>query len=182
MAWIKGAAGHERFGLREADRHSLVLLMGGLVYMIYGLIIVLTWLDDGPRASSITTITKFAPLDFWGTIWVVSGFLIIVSSRWPAMSEKWGDAALTGLAAGWGSVYFSGLFTGENNIAEAGGGLIWGLVAFLWWAVAGLTIPLPPKEVLIFVDRTPAEESTDTTSFEGEGVGATKTEDAGGKF
>jgi len=127
--------------LRPWRRHSLVLTISGFVYIIYG-VNVSTWSLYGPRAQGVQVALDFINnMEFWGFMWIAIGTIAVISSRWPNMSEKWGYSALIGWAAGWSATYFAGLFVSGNSVAEAGGGLVWALVAYLWWSVAGLVNP-----------------------------------------
>ena len=130
-----------RYGLRPFQRHSMVLTVGGLIYILYGLVIMRTWKPDGPRADAIRAGVDIFPLEVWGWMWVIVGVLSVLSARWPAYLDKWGYAVLTGFSAGWAAVYLAGLFFENNTLAESGGAIVWMLVSFLWWAIAGLMNP-----------------------------------------
>ena len=115
---------------------------------VYGFVIH-TWSPDGPRAASITVALKLAPLDFWASLWSATGFFAMLSSKWPAVAEKWGYTLLTAASSGWAAVYLSGLIVPGNSLGETSGAIIWGLIAFLWWAVAGL---MNPEKVIVVVE------------------------------
>lgn len=148
---------HPKYGLRPYQRHSLVLLIGGLVYILYGLVITFTWLPDGPRTENISMGLRLASLDTLGVLWIIGGVLVVISGRWPAVNDKWGYTVLTGGSAAWGSVYFAGMFFGDNTLSEAGGGIVWYLVAFLWWSIAGLMNPA--SVMIVEVEVPPSERS-----------------------
>lgn len=141
------------YKLRPFTRHSLVLLVSGFMMFVYGFLIH-TWAPDGPRAASIGIALQIAPLSFWGALWGATGFFAMLSSMWPAAYEKWGYALLTAGSSGWSAVYLTGLFVPGNDLGELTGAVIWGLIGFLWWAVAGLINP--DKVVVVF-----EPESTD---------------------
>lgn len=127
-------------GLRPWRRHSLVLLVTGLVYVFIGFAYVYT----DPRRSrdvALQIALDWWSLDVWGWIFVFSGLLAILSSRWPPFSETWGYFVLTGLSAGWSGFYVTGVIFGDSPVGNLTGGLTWGLVAFLWWAISGLVNP-----------------------------------------
>lgn len=139
------------YKFRPFTRHSLVLLVGGFMLFVYGFV-VHTWTPDGPRAASIAVALKLAPLDFWAVLWSCVGFFAMASSVWPAASEKWGYALLTAASSGWSAVYLTGLFISGNNVGEASGAIIWAVIAFLWWAVAGL---MNPEKVVVVFEPEP---------------------------
>lgn len=150
MAFIR----HPKYGLRPYKRHSLVLTVGGLVYLFYGLVILFTWTHEGPRASAISAGLRVAPLTFWGALFVLAGIAAVASSRWPAFNEKWGYIALTGQSATWAAVYLAGLLFDDNTLAETGGALVWGLQTFMWWGIAGL---MNPDDVIIVEVEVPED-------------------------
>lgn len=145
---------HPKYGFRPYKRHSLVLTVAGLAYVIYGLLILFTWEHEGPRASAISAGLSTAPLAFWGALFVLAGIVALVSSRWPAVSEKWGYVVLTGQSANWAAVYLAGLLFDNNTLAQTGGALLWGLLAFLCWALTGL---MNPDDVVILEVEVPED-------------------------
>jgi hypothetical protein len=80
-------------------------------------------------------------LEWWGTIWIVTGGLAVISTRWPPQSKTWGYTALSGLAAAWASGYLFGVVFLDVPTAALQGAIVWYLVAFMWWAISGLTNP-----------------------------------------
>lgn len=128
--------------LRPWQRHSLVLLIGGLVYTTYGFYYLVT--DDQARRGSALALAEAVALGhmaFWYTVWLIVGGLALVSTRWPPQSKTWGYTALSGLAACWGSVYLLSIVLLGAPTAGIGGALVWYLVAVLWWAISGLINP-----------------------------------------
>lgn len=127
-------------GVRPWTRHSLVLLIAGLVYVFIGVVYLMTP-DGGSTSQALALAREWFDLDQWAYLWMVVGVLALISSRWPPVAETWGYMALTALSAGWGSFYFLGVMFGDSTIGTAGVGLVWWLVAFLWWAISGLISP-----------------------------------------
>lgn len=130
------------WGLRPWKRHSFVLLVAGAVYVGLGLTYFITE-PSSTRAASLEVAVSIAPLSAWGIAWIGAGILALISSRWPPASETWGYSALSGLAAWWASCYAVGVVVGEAPAQSASGAFVWALVAFLWWAIAGLWNPDP---------------------------------------
>lgn len=128
---------HPVWSLRPWQRHSLVLAVAGVVYICVGLAYILTPATD-TRTESLTLVLNAAPLDVWGVVWMLVGFLSLLSTRWPQSSKTWGYSALTALAAAWGSAYLLGALLLDTPASAITGGFVWLLVAFLWWAIAGL--------------------------------------------
>jgi hypothetical protein len=131
---------NEWFHLRPWKRHSLVLLVTGLVYVFIGI----AYITTGPRQSRTVALQialDWWSLDVWGGVFILSGLLAILSSRWPPFSETWGYFVLTGLSAGWSGFYATGVIFGDSPTSNLNGALSWGLIAFLWWAISGLTNP-----------------------------------------
>lgn len=131
---------HPFRGVRPFERHSLVLIVAGLVYIAIGWGYIHEPRTAG-QALALQLALKWWPMFFWGVIFVLAGVLAIVSSRWPPVSETWGYIVLTGLSAGWGAFYLMGIWFGNSPEANYSGFLIWGLLGFMWWAISGLRNP-----------------------------------------
>lgn len=127
---------------RPWQRHSLVLTVGGLVYILLGF----SFFSLDPqyterRERALTIALRMAPLKVWALCFVAAGTLAFVSSRWPAFSSSWGYAVLTGLSAAWASMYMLGYILADAPSSNITYGLVWGLMAFHWWAISGLVNP-----------------------------------------
>lgn len=127
-------------GIRPWTRHSLVLLVAGLVYVVIGIVYMRTRVGS-PTWEALVTAREWLSLDVWACTWIVVGTLSMISSRWPPVAEKWGYMALTSLAGGWGAFYILGVIFGPNTLGSITVGLVWWLVGFLWWAISGLVSP-----------------------------------------
>lgn len=141
---------------RPWERHSLVLLVGGLVYIGVGLIFMTTTELTPSREATLALALSHAPLPTWGFIFVAGGVLVCSSSRWPSFHNTWGYMILTGVASGWSGMYLIGyifVFTHHGTLAYA---MIWGLLAFLWWAISGL---VNPEQIVEVVDVDPHRHS-----------------------
>lgn len=129
----------ELFGLRDWQRHSLVLAVAGTVYVLIGASYILAP-AEGSRASALRVAQAWLPFWAWGCVWIVVGLLAILSSRWPPASETWGYTTMTALATAWAAFYAAGIVLGAPT-QGASGVLVWSLVAFMWWAISGLVNP-----------------------------------------
>lgn len=131
----------QRFwGLRPWKRHSLILTVAGVLYAFIGVLYVRSP-PTANREISLKILLQVAPIQVWGAVFVLSGLLAIVSSRWPMFSEKWGYAVLTGMSSGWAATYLLGVAffnSPSNNLSQV---MLWGLLAFMWWAISGLLNP-----------------------------------------
>ena len=127
-------------GFRPWSRHSLVLLVAGIVYVCVGGIYWFTP-DGSPTWRALAMAREWFPLQAWAVLWAFVGGLAILSARWPPRVETWGYMALTALSAGWGVFYILGVIFGENSFGSLAVGMMWALVAFLWWAISGLLSP-----------------------------------------
>lgn len=132
---------HEWRKLRPWRQHSQVLIVSGLVYVTVGISYVVTEPTDA-RHAALKLATVIMPLSAWGWLWIVAGGLVFVSARWPPVSETWGYSVLTTLSFSWAFVYAAGVaFLGSPHSAISGA-LLWGLAAYLWYKIAGLTNPV----------------------------------------
>jgi len=128
------------WGLRSWKRHSLILMIAGIIYVFIGVSFILSEYST-TRAVALAVVLSIAPLEFWGGVFIFAGGLSIISSRWPPFTEIWGYMVLTGLSVGWGSAYLMGIIFGNSPWTNASGFLTWGLIGFLWWAISGLLNP-----------------------------------------
>lgn len=137
-------------GVRPWNRHSLVLLVAGLVYLGIGF----AYMIAGPSASREVTMAfqlSWMPLQAWGAVFALVGLASIISSRWPPASETWGYTAMTAISGGWAAFYLLGIPFFGAPIQNLTSVLVWSLVAFLWWAVSGLVSPINQRHPLIVV-------------------------------
>lgn len=125
---------------RPWDRHSAILMGGGVAYIAVGLDYIF---DD--QSESRTEAMFFAlniiPFTGWGVGFVLVGLLAFISARWPNWEKLWGYVALTGWSTAWSSFWFAGAVLTDAKLAYLSAGALWGLLAFLWWGVSGLISP-----------------------------------------
>lgn len=129
------------YGVRPWTKHSLVLLVSGLVYSGVGLSYILAPADSRSRAA-LSVAKSWMPIQGWGIVFLIIGLATVVSARWPPTADKWGYMILTGLSSGWSAFYFVGVIFVDTPASSLSGGCIWGLLAFMWWAISGLTNPV----------------------------------------
>lgn len=130
----------EKFwGLRPWKRHSTILMAAGVIYALIGWVYAFGP-PSPPRDHALLILTQLAPVQVWGILFLASGVATMISSRWPPMSEAWGYMVLAGLSAAWCATYLLGLVF-YNSPANLSGGILWGLLAFMWWAISGLLNP-----------------------------------------
>lgn len=137
---------HPWRGIRPWKRHSLVLAVAGLVYILIGVSYITTE-PTKARTRALTFALDWWSIDAWGYVFIAAGALSIVSSRWPPISETWGYTVLTGLSAAWAAFYLVGILFGDSPVSNISGVLSWGIIAFMWWAISGL---LNPGSTVIF--------------------------------
>ena len=129
------------WGIRhEWKRHDVILCVGGLLYILVGVYYISTRGAQG-RFNSLEILLRVAPMPFWGGVFVFAGLLSIVSSRWPPFAETWGYVVLTSLSAGWATAYLTGYAFASAPSTNLISTSVWGLFAFVWWAVSGLLNP-----------------------------------------
>lgn len=124
-------------GLRPWKRHSLVLMVAGLVFILVGVSYIL--IPATPeREKALAVAIMWAPFPFWGGCFIFAGLMSIISSRWPPVSKTWGYMVLTGLSGGWSATFLASIIVAHAPWANISGFIAWGLLAFLWWAISGL--------------------------------------------
>lgn len=127
-------------GVRPWKRHSLVLIVAGLVYIGIGISYILAEPTEA-RAQALHLAFFWLSADGWGVVFIFAGILAAISSRWPPISETWGYTVLTGLSAAWAGFYLMGIVIDESPLVNLSAVLSWGLIAFMWWAISGLVNP-----------------------------------------
>ncbi len=128
------------WGLRPWKRHSLILMVAGILYMLVGV----TYITDGPtrgREISLALLVQYAPIQFWGLVFLCCGALSVVSARWPPFTETWGYMVLTGLSTLWSLTYLAGMLFFKSPATYITQSFLWGMLAFMWWAISGLLNP-----------------------------------------
>lgn len=142
-------------GVRPWVRHSLVLMVAGLAYFCRGFL-YLTTEATHEQNTSLTVALDKAPMWFWGSAFMATGLMAIISSRWPPVAEKWGYMVLTGLSSGWSATYLTGVIFEHTPVTNLGGAVIWALLAFMWWAVSGL---VNPGQAVVIIEHEVKEGS-----------------------
>jgi hypothetical protein len=138
------------WGVRPFKRHSLVLLVGGIAYVLVGLTYILAKPTPSRKLALVLALRWF-PVEFWGGLFIFAGLLAILSARWPPVADTWGYTVLTALSAGWSATYAAGVIFEKSPTINLTAVLNWGLLAFLWWAVSGFVNP--DKTVVVVVDK-----------------------------
>lgn len=127
-------------GLRPWTRHSTVLLVAGAFYFILGLLYILG--RNAVEAKSAAYLfSKWFDLNWLGSVWMFVGTLTIISTVWPPISKTWGYSIMTGLSAAWASFYAVDIVFMDGPVWQINGALMWGFIAFMWWAISGLVDP-----------------------------------------
>lgn len=143
---------HRWHSLRPWSRHSLVLMISGMAYVLTGLSYILSEATSS-RTEALQIALIWAPFEVWGLVFILTGLAAILSSRWPPASETWGYTMMTGLSVAWGLFYLTGVFFG-SPLVNLSGFLVWSLLGFVWWAVSGLRNPAP---TIVYVPVTEEE-------------------------
>lgn len=138
------------FEVRPWSRHSLVLLVAGWSCIAVGLGYHYV-IPGGPRWLALVVARKLMPMDGWVIVWIAVGLLVILSARWPPMYEKWGYSVLTGLCTGWGAFHLLGMPFVEDWQSSFISVVVWSLLGFLWWAIAGLNNPPNKIEIVAVI-------------------------------
>lgn len=124
--------------LRPWTRHSLVLAVAGLVYAGIGFAYSTTASPERERLLHVAI--TWMPMTVWGFVFIAVGCMALLSSRWPIFSLTWGYTAMTGLSALWAGLFLGGVVEGGSHQGFTGA-LVFGLLAFMWWAISGLVNP-----------------------------------------
>lgn len=134
-------------GVRPFKRHSLVLVVAGLVYIGIGVAYIGTT-PTGDRLDALYYAVYVMDFEAWGLVWIAVGLMSIISARWPPVSETWGYTVLTGMSSAWAAFYLAGIWFHDAPITSYTAVATWVLIAFLWWAISGLVNPDALERVL----------------------------------
>lgn len=132
-------------GLRSWKRHSTILVVVGFLYVLIGLGYAFSPPTEG-RTNSLKVLLQVAPIQFWGSLFMLAGLLAMLSAKWPPFAESWGYMVLTGTSSGWAATYLLGWGFFGSPTGNLGQALLWGILAFVWWAISGL--PNPERSVV----------------------------------
>lgn len=126
------------------NRHGLILTVVGVAYILIGITYAIAPPSEA-RREALHLAFSIMPFSWWGVGFIVVGIISTMSSRWPSLPRTLGYSTLTGWSAAWaGFNIVGGLSQHDTHLSYAAGGLAWGLMGFLWWAISGLICP--PKE------------------------------------
>lgn len=131
---------HPWKGVRPWQRHSLVLMVAGFVFVGIGISYIYT-VPTPSRNEALQVALSWWSFQAWGWHFITAGVLAIISSRWPPISKTWGYMVMSSLSAAWAGFYFTGVVFEGAPVSNLSGTLSWGLIAFLWWAISGLINP-----------------------------------------
>lgn len=127
-------------GLRKMERHGLILVVAGFIYVLIGVSYVISK-GNPSRDLSLKVLLTIAPMQFWGGAFIFAGFLAMISSRWPPFADTWGYIVLTSLSVSWAGAYLTGIIFAHAPWSNINGTLAWSLIGFMWWAISGLVNP-----------------------------------------
>jgi hypothetical protein len=125
--------------LRPWQRHSTVLFVAGVVYVLIGAAYALTKPTAAALAAQI--LVHDVPRPAIGAMFVVAGLCALASTRWPPAMKTWGYTVLATVSCAWASVFLMGVVLLEAPLSGITGALVWYLMAFLWWGISGLVNP-----------------------------------------
>lgn len=137
-----------RWGIRGWTRHSLILIFAGIMYIGIG-VAFLNTPKIYAKDPSLKIALQWLTFDQWGWVYISCGLASMLSSLWPIGSEKWGYTVLSALSSAWSAFYLLAVIFVKGVpklvLIQA---LLWGILAFIWWAVSGLISPQGLKTVV----------------------------------
>lgn len=122
------------------SRHSLILVIAGVAYISTGIAYIFSE-QTASREAALVYAIRMMPFEYWGGVFMLVGFVALLASRWPSWPKTFGYTVLTGWSAAWSAFYIVGAMASTAHISYFSTGLIWALVAFMWWAISGLISP-----------------------------------------
>lgn len=128
------------WGLRPWKRHSTALMVVGTLYIFVGYQYMVAP-PSMARERALLVVLQFAPLQFWGCLFVFAGVLAIISTKWPPMAETWGYVVVTSISVGWAATYLTGIWFFQSPITNYSQVFLWGTLGFMWMVFAGFPNP-----------------------------------------
>lgn len=128
------------WGLRPWKRHSTALMVVGIIYVFIGYQYMVTPSTPG-RERALLTVLQFAPIQFWGSVFIFAGILAIISTKWPPMAETWGYVVVASLSVGWSATYLTGIWFFDSPAQNYSQVFLWGVLGFMWMVFAGFPNP-----------------------------------------
>lgn len=132
-------ASHGKTVRERWNQHSLILVVGGFFFITMGYNYIYTELSVS-RKVGLYYALGVMDIDKWGFVFIGIGLVVIMLSIWPVNRLPWGYMLMTGHCTAWGLFYLVGII-GPADLSTAGNSLAWLILAFLWWAIAGLISP-----------------------------------------
>lgn len=121
----------------QVTRHSLVLVVTGLSFIAMG-VSFRYYVSGTPRWEALVVARNVMSIDAWSWVFITAGSLVVVIAHWPDRARIWGYSILTGLSLAWSAFYFMGTFFADSPGSNLSTAFVWGLQAFVWWAISGL--------------------------------------------
>lgn len=138
---------HPWRAVRPWKRHGFALLAGGTLYIVLGIAYITVPLTP-ESTQGLHIALEWFDINVWGVVFIITGCLAIVSSRWPPISETWGYTVLTALSAGWSATFLIGIWFFDAPNVNWRGVITYGILGFLWWVISGLQNPEDYKGLL----------------------------------
>jgi len=127
------------------DRHGLILTTVGVSYILISIVLLLS--DQSTSGlSNVKDILAVAPYPYWCGALIVVGCASILSAILNSIPRTLGYVVLTGWSTFWAGVHIIGGLSYPMDLSYVSLGMIWALMAFLWWAISGLLSPPKEKE------------------------------------
>lgn len=128
-------------------RHSLVLIVAGLIYVGIGYAFIASPGYVG-KDPSLKSALRLLTLDQWGLVYICTGLFAMGAAFSPIGKKTWGYMILTAISSAWAMLYVMSVVSGGAPKITLLSSLIWLLLAFIWWAVSGLLSPEHVKKLL----------------------------------
>lgn len=129
-------------------RHSLILMIAGLMYAAIGYAFIVSPGYVG-KDPSLKSALRLMTLDQWGLVYICCGVLAMISAFSSIGKKVWGYMVLTAISAAWAFLYVMSVVSGGAPKLTLLSSLLWLMLAFIWWAVSGLLSPEHVKKLML---------------------------------
>lgn len=110
--------------IRKPDRRDGFLLLIGALSLLLGFAYAISKVPPNVH-NSLSAVTRYVPLHYFGALWLLAGFLCISSAFFRRPSNGFAFAAF--MPTVWGAAYLYGWLAGEPGRGYITAGIFWAL-------------------------------------------------------
>jgi uncharacterized membrane protein len=131
---------------KMGGKRGEVLVLLGFIFILTGFGFVKHPELNPAAKAQLHTALQIAPIQFWGVMFIISGLVAMISSRWPPGQSVWGYGTLAIVSIWWTSMYVTGwLYLGVTGAYR--GALSWATTSLIILIISGWEEYKPPLDL-----------------------------------